>query len=122
MVSVKLAPRAEPVLCPGGAKIKPPFEMGLVTLDRKYSMLDLSMVLEEKAVNSYEGHILVGTEGKNVYTSPSIKKTTEPFREEISINNCKLLTIRYEQDYSYASYACIISDAIFIIDMAWSCL
>lgn len=29
MVSVKPAPRAEPVLCPGGAKIKPPFEMGV---------------------------------------------------------------------------------------------
>lgn len=70
------------------------------------------MVLGENAANSYEGYILVEADGKNVYTSPSIKKTTEPFRAQISINNCKLLTIRYEQDYSYASYACIISDAI----------
>lgn len=37
MVSVKPAPRAEPALCPGGAKIKPPFEMGVGNFDKKYS-------------------------------------------------------------------------------------
>ena len=35
MVSVRPAPRAEPVLCPGGAEITPPFEMGVANLSAR---------------------------------------------------------------------------------------
>lgn len=32
----EIPPLAAPVLCPGGAKIKPPFEMGVITLILSY--------------------------------------------------------------------------------------
>ena len=36
--TVKPALRAKPALCPGGANIKPPFEMGVVDLDHASEM------------------------------------------------------------------------------------
>ena len=42
----EIPPLAAPVLCPGGAKIKPPFEMGVITgrLDKRSTGIGLSLV------------------------------------------------------------------------------
>lgn len=55
------------------------------------------------------GVITIKADDVIVYTSPSLNKKTEPFAEaSIPIQNCTLLTIEYNGDYSNP---CIISDA-----------
>lgn len=50
----EIPPLAAPVLCPGGAKIKPPFEMGVITLTK--TRLDAILALYKRIVTGKAGY------------------------------------------------------------------
>jgi hypothetical protein len=71
----------------------------IYNLNRNYSMVKLSIAIEDSAMVGYKGVITIKADDNVVYTSPNITKTTEPFTvSDIAINNCSLLTIEYSED------------------------
>lgn len=68
-------------------------------LDRKYSLLRISLAIRDNAYLDDSGIITIKADGEVVYVSEKLVKTTEPFTEiDIPINNCMLLEINYKSD------------------------
>ena len=81
----------------------------IYNLNKKYSQLKFTIAVNENSDIDRSGVITIKADDVIVYTSPSLNKKTEPFTEaSIPIQNCTLLTIEYNGDYSNP---CIISDA-----------
>ncbi len=82
----------------------------IYNLERKYSMLDISLAISSSAYLDMSGILTIEADEETVYTSSQLTKITEPFTiTQIPINNCSLLTIKYSGDWNNR---CIISNAI----------
>lgn len=83
----------------------------IYVLDGKYSLMKFTVAVSEDAIINKTGILTIKADDTIVYTSPALTKTTEAFTEmNISIENCKLLTIEYDTD-SYDNQ-CILSDVL----------
>lgn len=81
----------------------------IYNLNSQYSLLKCDISICNSARMNKSGVITIIADDTIVYTSPVLTKITEPFTEEdIPINNCKLLTIKYNADSSYNQ--CIIDN------------
>lgn len=80
------------------------------SLEREFSLLKFKLFVRDKSNDDSVGTITIKADDEIVYTSTELVKTTEEITEEsIPINNCSLLTIRYNSTNSGGH--CIMSDA-----------
>ncbi len=80
-------------------------------LDGKYSQLKLTMSITNKSNGDASGTVIIKADDNVVYTSPTLGKKTELLTvDSILIDNCTLLTIKYNANHNASD--CIISDAI----------
>ncbi len=83
----------------------------IYNLNNEYSLLKCSLAICSNAKMDKTGVITIKADDEIVYTSPLLTKTTEPFtKEDIPINNCKLLTIEYDTASDYNE--CIMDNII----------
>lgn len=70
-------------------------------LNEKFSLLKLKIAIDEASHSDNNGIITISADGEVIYTSDELEKvkTNEIIEEDIHINNCTLLEIRYEGDY-----------------------
>lgn len=69
-------------------------------LNNKYSKLKIGAAINSN--NPYNATFLIKADDTIVYTSDEMNVKTEPFIvSDIPLNNCNLLTIEYDQDYTY---------------------
>lgn len=80
-------------------------------LNNKYSLLRMSISINNSSANSFIGSITIKADDTIIYNFSELTKMTEPFEiTDIPINNCKLLTI--ESKMQYFEDDIIISDAV----------
>lgn len=83
----------------------------IYTLERKYSLLKISVAIERNAYLESHGILTIKADDKVIYTSKSLDKKMEVLIEQdIPIENCNLLTIEYRGNSDRID--CIIFDAI----------
>ena len=80
----------------------------IYNLNNEFNNLELNISPSEH-IGHYTGIITIKADGETIYTSPQISILTETINIDISLNNCKTLTIENNGD-GYGD--CIISDAI----------
>lgn len=74
----------------------------IYNLNGEYSLLKCDIAIRDNSDMDRTGIITIKADDTVVYTSQELTKTTEPFsKEDIPINNCKLLTIEYNADSNY---------------------
>lgn len=79
------------------------------SLERKYSTLKFTVAVSEKVSLGETATLTITPDTGTPYTI-ELEKTTEAYEVEIPINNCSLLTIECDSDYS--DHTVIISDAV----------
>lgn len=83
----------------------------IYNLNSEYSLLKCNLAIRDNAHMNETGVITIKADDEIVYVSPSLTKTTELFtKEDIPINNCKLLTIEYNTNSYYNE--CIMDNII----------
>lgn len=81
----------------------------IYVLDGKYSLMKFSVAIRDDASMDKKGVITIDADGETVYSSEVLNKTTRVFTvDDLPINNCSLLTIKYTNE---GNIDCIISDA-----------
>lgn len=81
-------------------------------IKNQYSLLQCNISVKEDARIDGKGKLIIKADDYIIYTSPTLTKTTKPFKEiDIPLNNCSLLTIEYNRDFRYSN-SCLVSDIV----------
>lgn len=77
-------------------------------LDGKYSRLKGTVYVKEGETRDSSGGIVITADGKDIYTSPAITKTSRPIDIDVSVKGCNVLEITHT---GYSSFNLFFGDA-----------
>ena len=74
-------------------------------LDMKYSKFKCILYVPEGMPKDYKNYINIEADGKTVYTSPAITKTSRPIQVELNIRGCNNFEINFSDDWLFVHVA-----------------
>lgn len=70
-------------------------------LDMKYTKFKCTLYVPKGMSENYSNYINIETDGKIVYTSPEITKTSRPIDVEVDIRGCNNFKINFSNDWQF---------------------